>query len=239
MKVKINCLILAAGFGTRMGERGRDIPKVLWPINNTSILEFQIKYAKALGAERIFINSHFLHEKLKVFIDALNDPQVTLVYEKELLNIGGAIYNIANNYIEKNDSEILLILNGDQFLFFNEDIFIDAVTKVNNYHALLFMTEVSDPSYNKVTINNQNMITGIISNVGPGVTYSGMGLINLSKLEKRDGVHQFFNSVCDYNKKEIYAVRIEKPEYWDFGTLERYEKSIARFEKVSKDFFKM
>ena len=39
-------LVLAAGKGTRMGEIGKKIPKVIWPIFNKSILELEVLHAK-------------------------------------------------------------------------------------------------------------------------------------------------------------------------------------------------
>ena len=56
MKVD-NILILAAGKGTRMGEIGKKIPKVLWPIFDKTLLEWQILYAKQfVGNAQIYIN---------------------------------------------------------------------------------------------------------------------------------------------------------------------------------------
>ena len=51
------CLILAAGFGSRMGEIGKILPKVLWHIFEKSLLELEIEYARSLGIKKIFINS--------------------------------------------------------------------------------------------------------------------------------------------------------------------------------------
>ena len=42
-------LILSAGLGTRMGEIGKILPKVLWPIYFKSLLELQIRYCQSLG----------------------------------------------------------------------------------------------------------------------------------------------------------------------------------------------
>ena len=51
-------LILAAGKGTRMGEIGKVLPKVLWPIYERSLLELQVQYAKSLGIKDIYIKNH-------------------------------------------------------------------------------------------------------------------------------------------------------------------------------------
>ena len=66
MKVD-NVLILAAGAGTRMGEIGKKLPKVLWPVFEKSILELEVLYAEELGAQNIYINTYNYKEKLISF----------------------------------------------------------------------------------------------------------------------------------------------------------------------------
>ena len=47
--MKVNkALILSAGFGTRMGEIGKTLPKILWPIFDKSLLELQVLYLKEM-----------------------------------------------------------------------------------------------------------------------------------------------------------------------------------------------
>jgi mannose-1-phosphate guanylyltransferase len=52
------CLILAAGFGTRMGLIGKSLPKVMWPIFEKTLLETQIIYARKFNPRKIYINVH-------------------------------------------------------------------------------------------------------------------------------------------------------------------------------------
>ena len=42
-------LILSAGKGTRMGNIGKNLPKVLWPVLSKSLLELQVAYAQKLA----------------------------------------------------------------------------------------------------------------------------------------------------------------------------------------------
>ena len=61
------CLILAAGFGTRMGAIGQKLPKVLWPVFERSLLELQVGYARSLGIQKIYINLHYMGEEIDIF----------------------------------------------------------------------------------------------------------------------------------------------------------------------------
>ena len=91
------CLILAAGFGTRMGSIGQKLPKVLWPVFEKSLLELQVAYARSLGAKRVFINLHHMGEEIERFCqDRAAFEDVTYLWERpEILDIGGAVHNLA------------------------------------------------------------------------------------------------------------------------------------------------
>ncbi len=67
-----HAFILCAGYGTRMGEIGKVLPKLLWPVFEKKMLELQVLYARQLGCRKIYINSHFLHEQIQAFVDEQN-----------------------------------------------------------------------------------------------------------------------------------------------------------------------
>jgi NDP-sugar pyrophosphorylase family protein len=117
-------LILSAGLGTRMGAIGKKIPKVLWPLYFKTLLELQIRYCQERGVKKIYINTHFLHDEIVKFLENSKlQGLVTILYEDPLLDSGGAIHNLANR-AEINYNGNLLLVNGDQFLFFNDDYWL-------------------------------------------------------------------------------------------------------------------
>jgi len=80
------CLILCAGIGTRMGPIGEVLPKPLWPIFESTILELQIKYAKEMGVKKIFVNGFHQAEIIKEYLE-----------KKKLTDI---IFCMKMNYLE-------------------------------------------------------------------------------------------------------------------------------------------
>jgi NDP-sugar pyrophosphorylase family protein len=94
MNIK-NCFLPCAGFGTRMGSVGKVIPKPLWPLFDSTLLELQVTYARTLGAQRSFINTHHLSE---LFKDIINEEDLTDLYEKEILGSGGCFHNLKKNF---------------------------------------------------------------------------------------------------------------------------------------------
>ena len=69
------------------------------------------------------------------------------------------------------------------------------------------------------------------------VTYTGMSLINLNKLEATTGESKFFDTVANPKQYKVKVSKLSDFEYWDFGTLDRYAGSIWRiFEQADSKF---
>ena len=240
-------LILSAGLGTRMGEIGKIIPKVLWPIYFKTMLELQIKYCEDLGVEKIYINTHFLHKEIQEFLvrEALSE-RVIILHEETLLDSGGAIHNLAIRP-EVNYKGNLLLVNGDQFLFFEKAFWEKALTKLNTNSATLFGINVDKNSaYNETIVENEKLIE-IRKNTERQkdyVTYSGLGLLRLDGLPPVPKISRFFETVANYNLEKVDLITPENFEYWDFGTAEVYAKNIfllnpdLKIENKMTDFLK-
>lgn len=223
------CLILCAGLGTRMGEIGKVLPKVIWPIFEKSILELQIDYARSLGCEKIYIN---IHHKAKVVINSLTNnykKNITFLYEENLLGSGGAIHNLAQQK-EINYNGNLLTINGDQFFFIQKFHIKNALEKIGGCSAVLFGLEVSQGSgYNETVIQNERLVSIDKNTIDKKYyTFSGTALINLNSLEKVKGESNFFETVADFHKKSVTIISDKNVEYWDFGTLNRYKDSMFK-----------
>lgn len=229
--MKINhCLILAAGFGTRMGKIGQSLPKVLWPIFEKPLIELQILYAKRMGIKNIYINVHHQREQIITFLNTLNDSNIKILVEEDILDIGGAIHNLANQDAINYEGN-LLILNSDQFLFFDEEYIKLALQSLKNHQAALFAIKVDKQGkYNQIKFDNQGKMLEIVQfqNITEDEfwTYSGSGIVNLSKLKPIEGKTSFFESVAPYKLAPVKIIPLEELHYWDFGTLARYQKSM-------------
>lgn len=232
MKVD-HVLILAAGKGARMGEIGKVLPKVIWPVFEKSLLEIQVLYAKKIAPQaQIFIN--IFNHKDCIYKHILDNEKsfdaVKVVFENETLDIGGAIHNLARQlgYVGN-----LLILNSDQFLYTDEQMILESLSKLEIFDSLLFSYEVNPKDgYNGLECD-KNILKSIVPNKllqdkENIITYSGMCLINLFRLDKRVGESKFFDSVANPLKNKIYVKKLISFEYWDFGTLKRYLDSMFK-----------
>jgi CTP:molybdopterin cytidylyltransferase MocA len=223
------CLILAAGFGTRMGTIGQKLPKVLWPVFEKSLLELQVGYARSLGAKKIYINLHYMGEEIEKFCKGKSAfEDVVFLWEKPvILDIGGAIHNLAS-LPEIKYSGKLLVLNADQFFYIKKEDLEKIVAPFVKSPGVLFSYFVnSSQGYNALELNDKRELKGIIQNKDLTKdslieTYTGISYIDLAQMDPVGGVSSFFESVCPYKKKTIPAILLEKIDYWDFGTLKRY-----------------
>lgn len=233
MQAKKHCLILAAGFGTRMGPIGKVLPKVMWSIYEQSLLQVQLSFARKLGYQNIWINLHhqadtILEETKK--IKAFEDVR-WLREHPEILDIGGAIHHLASQPEVMYDGE-LLVLNADQVLWFTKEELEEWKSISSDWTALLLNWSVnSTDGYNQVVSNAERDFVRVVKNSElPNEviieTYSGNSVINLKNLKPHTGVSAFFESVCNPAIHKCKTALLKKGKYWDFGTAKRYWSSM-------------
>ena len=126
-----NLMILAAGYGKRMENLTESKPKPLLKINNKELLRYNIDFFLTLGCKKIVINTHYLHEQIKNFINSYySDKNILLSYEKILLNTGGGIKNALNLLGDKN----FLVTNAD--ILWREENKKDVLNFIKNYEYI-------------------------------------------------------------------------------------------------------
>ena len=132
----MDALILAAGYGMRMDNLTKDIPKPLLKIKNKTLISYAIDLIKNMSFDKIYINTHYKHNMLERFISE-NYPDITISYEETILGTGGGI-----KHIQTNDT---VILNTDNLWdesfkneleksikFFDENKSFDSVLLINS-----------------------------------------------------------------------------------------------------------
>lgn len=235
-------LILAAGFGTRMGPIGKILPKVIWPVFEQSILEVQLRYAHKIGCKKVFINLH--HASSTIYNMYSKHPlfkDVHWLFEDPILDIGGAIHNVATQD-SVNYKGNLLVLNSDLLSWIPEQSLNTALNCINKFETILFTQSVNtSDGYNALDLTTDNVLKGIILNKNLSrdkmvQTYSGVSLINLSKINPRRSVSKFFESVAIPENNGSYCLLINEVDYWDFGTLKRYWNSSFQLMNTKNNF---
>lgn len=88
-------MILAGGLGTRLGELGKETPKVLLKIKGETLLGRHLRYLEKESIEHVVINVHHHADKIRDFLDEYKGPlKITTIEEQpNLLGTAGAVYN--------------------------------------------------------------------------------------------------------------------------------------------------
>lgn len=86
-----NGFVLAAGFGTRMGDLTSDIPKPMLKMGGYPLLDHALFRLKLWNINSIVINTHYLSNSIENYVKSQEFPGVTISREEReiLLSAGG------------------------------------------------------------------------------------------------------------------------------------------------------
>ena len=150
-------MILAAGYGKRLGNLTQDTPKPLIKVKGKALIDFHIEKLIAIDCNKIVINVHYLAEKIikhvsEKYIDVID---IVFSHEENILGTGGGIKNAIKHF------------NQDDFLVINSDVYSDLdYSYFNNFSSptvfsILNEEDAGDFSIEsgKVIVNNQKDYT--------------------------------------------------------------------------------
>src|SRR5437016_7438877 len=108
----MRAMVLCAGFGTRLGELTREIPKPMLPIEGHPLLAYILGHLKDLGFDEIAINLHFKSEVIRDYFGngGSHNLKLTYSYERKLLGTAGGVKNLEHFFLSE---ESFLVQYGD------------------------------------------------------------------------------------------------------------------------------
>lgn len=129
----MKAILLAAGKGERLRSILKTIPKPMVKVYGKPILEHNIEWLKSYGITDLYINLHFLPEKIRNYFNNGRKwgVKINYSYEPELLGTAGAVKKIARElwgWESKNfssDMGTFLVVYGDNLLKYNLKEIID------------------------------------------------------------------------------------------------------------------
>lgn len=154
----MKAILLAAGFGKRLGEITYNLPKPLVEVKEIPVMDYLVKKLINLNIEHIYINTHYKHKMIVDFISKSNFPiPITIIYEEVLLGTAGTLKTLLDDVASKD----FIVMHADNY-------FEDSLTTIcekhlaSNSNILLTMGtfEVSDPSkYGTVELTANGIVT--------------------------------------------------------------------------------
>jgi mannose-1-phosphate guanylyltransferase len=116
--------VLGAGRGTRLRPLTDVLPKPLLPIFGKQLITFAIDHLHQIGIEKIWVNTHHLHQRFEVLSSDQRYNTVEFVFEPEILETGGGIKNLERR------------IGDETFIVYSGDILTDvAVEHLMEAHA--------------------------------------------------------------------------------------------------------
>ena len=131
-------VILAAGMGTRLMPLTKDIPKALLKINNVTLLERMIKNCIQADITKFIIIVGYNGEKVEKLSKSLEDKYnikiKTIRNEKyDITNTSVSTY-LASTYIEKEDLDDFILVNGDNVV---DPLIIKRIVETDNTSMII------------------------------------------------------------------------------------------------------
>ncbi len=151
----MRALILAGGYGTRLGELTKTIPKALVEVGGKPIIDRTIAKLTEIGITEITVNTHYLSEMVTDhLVTKFPELNLRIVYEPKLLGTAGTLK--AN--IDWLATDDFIVMHGDNF--FTDNLFGLVQGELNPEIFLRAFTFLTDSPQNcgVFTLSKDNRI---------------------------------------------------------------------------------
>ena len=211
---KINtALILCAGYGKRLNPLTLNTPKPLLKVKDISLLENTINLINELGIKNILINTFYLKQQIKEFINNKNfNCKIDIIDDGEsILDTGGGILNL----IKKSANDNFFVFNPDTIWSKEYILLVDNKSK----------------SFDKKLKGDFNLDSkNILSYQEKNFIYTGCQIINKNIF--------LANNNNSFSIIEIWNQLVDKNKLYGFESLNDFihVTDIEIFNKLSKNY---
>ena len=165
--LKFNAMIMAGGFGKRLGEKTKINPKALVKLNGKPLIQHVIERLEDAGIENIYISVHYLGNKISKFVnEKFSNKNIYIINEEEPLGTAGALgflpFTEECNLIVTN-CDIITNLNFLAFKNFHVNNNSDCTLAVSNYkHQIPFGVIKFDKNGNYLKIDEKPVLNEFV-----------------------------------------------------------------------------
>lgn len=229
-------MILAAGFGTRLGEITKCTPKCLVQINSRPIIRLVAEHLYKSGVRQIVVNLHYLAEQVQQYCSSsLTDlfSSIEFSYEPEILGTGGGLKAAQRFFSDQKD---FYLVNADIYCNYNLENLKEKHISLRDSLGVLAVMQREDSSYLQFDQNNifRSWITSkdlqskdnnqLITKAFCGVQCLSAGVFKyLNKIEAKS--FSLIEAYCLAQSagEKLYAQDIGDADWFDMGTLSQLE----------------
>ena len=207
----MKAMILAAGFGKRLGHLTQSTPKPLIRVKGQPLIKYHLSKLLAADYSQIVINTHYLSDEIINYVEnEFNyDPRIIFSIEKEILGTGGGIKKALHHF------------GNDDFLVLNSDIYSDLDYKYFKSFTSPTLFAVETKNQGDFNIKNSKVCLETTKNY----TWMGFSVVNAEVFNHV--AHLKFHYWDDCLKRHassnnLYA-EIPKINWYDVGTIQTLE----------------
>tara|TARA_X000000368_G_scaffold407766_1_gene387578 strand:+ start:5510 stop:6190 length:681 start_codon:yes stop_codon:yes gene_type:complete len=226
----MDCILLAGGFGTRLGKLTKNLPKPMLKVNKLPFIEILVKkICKSKKIKKIIISTHYKTEIIEKYFKFKPYP-VKILKEKVPLGTGGAI----KNCIKICKSKKVLILNGDTFVNINFSNYIKK--NINKKKNIMLLVKKKDNSrYGTIIIKKEKIyFSKFGKNVKSNKINAGVYIVNKSIFKSFKKVKfSFENFLAKKINHKDWDFKISNSLFLDIGVKKDYfyaKKKLKKFE---------
>lgn len=107
--LNISYLIMAGGYGRRLGIKTKNMPKPMLKIKKKPILEHILQKIQKTEYQKIYLSTFYLYKKIENYINKRkNKKNIEVLIENKPLGTAGSI-----SLIKKESFDLLVVINGD------------------------------------------------------------------------------------------------------------------------------
>lgn len=154
----MKAFLLCAGYGKRLSPITDNLPKCLVKICDKELLAIWIEKLKKIGIDHIFINTHYLSEKIIIFLEKNNyfDIKIEVLHEEKLYGTAGSLIKNINKF----NDDSLLFAHSDNIFDESLDNFINFHNrKTNQYKFSMFLFKTNDyKTCGMAKVDNSNVL---------------------------------------------------------------------------------
>jgi dTDP-glucose pyrophosphorylase len=223
-------IIMAGGFGKRLGHLTQDTPKPMLKIGKKPIILLIIENLKKYGFKDFIISLHYLPEKIMEFLGDGSSYGINIEYiiEPSPLGTAGALFLVKDKGVNGSN----LVINSDVITEINYINLIEQHLNIDSSITICTREYTHRVPYGVVMTKNNKVTSieekpSIKSNVSAGVY-----LINFDHLENRS--YEKYQDMPDLVREMISSGKkvsqYQIDNYWiDIGQVHDYERAQLDF----------
>ena len=230
-------IILAGGFGKRLGKITKKVPKPLLKIGKKPFILYLLDSLEKHGFKYTIICIHYLKKQFKDVLSKKNNKIQTLFSEEETpLGTGGAIKK-ALNFVRS--SEPILVHNGDSFTNLNYRKVLESHIKSKKNLTIVLKKIKSCKRYGQFIFDKKLRIKEFVYPGKNEAGYINIGVYIVSKdLFKKDDLSKNFSFESDFLVPKILEIEpnifITEDYFIDIGTPKDFKRASLELEKKIK-----